>query len=133
MPESKSCHFGDGKSSTFCVIFEVVSIFFLGDWETLNWIIQNDPVLKKLRMGLNNYKAESIQNLPDIKTVFSTGNMGCYSAETRVASIALLYHLCHSNIPGYSTASVETARFLCSGNEGLFLFDHEKALLSKIF
>ncbi|POW08976.1 hypothetical protein PSTT_07114 [Puccinia striiformis] len=71
----------------------------LGTWSDLARLIQYEPSLSSLRMGLNNHmagmtiqEAGVINHLGDLTPIFSITTMENYSAETRVASIALLSH-----------------------------------------
>ncbi|KAI7961246.1 hypothetical protein MJO28_001735 [Puccinia striiformis f. sp. tritici] len=112
----------------------------LGTWSDLARLIQYEPSLSSLRMGLNNHmagmtiqRAGVINHLEDLTPIFSITTMENYSAETRVASIALLSVIIHRE-GGLGFKNSQSVRFaqglIAKDGKDVFLFQHEKTLLN---
>ncbi|KAH9464564.1 hypothetical protein MJO28_001737 [Puccinia striiformis f. sp. tritici] len=107
----------------------------LRKWSSLQPMLLNEPRLSSLRMAIQEPTPESIPN--DIvlitKEIFSAPPVKDISAETRVAFIALLLHLMHSNFAPVKQCAMDTVQSLISGRHSkFFLFDHELILLQKL-
>ncbi|EFP91333.2 uncharacterized protein PGTG_16987 [Puccinia graminis f. sp. tritici CRL 75-36-700-3] len=101
------------------------------DWKELNKIIVNEPTLEKLRMCLNHQEHERIeQHMSSLERIFSGPESVGFSAETRVASIALLAHLIAIPEPRLAEFPLGLSTWLLA--ETRLLFPHERLLLASI-
>ncbi|WAR51772.1 hypothetical protein PtB15_1B208 [Puccinia triticina] len=94
-------------------------------------LLFSEPRLKDLAMAMHNNDNDYIvRNLDDIfNNIFSPPPPKNLSAQTRVASIAALFHLLRGNYRMQATRLMES---LSSDHQHFFLFDHELQLVNKV-
>ncbi|OAV89619.1 hypothetical protein PTTG_28635 [Puccinia triticina 1-1 BBBD Race 1] len=104
-------------------------------WDTLQWqlIGEPEPRLKPLVDAKNNndytYIIENLDKI--IEEIFSSQPAKDLSAQTRVASIAVLSHLLKTNDEPTKAKANELMNSLVSNSKGAYLlFNHERTLLS---
>jgi hypothetical protein len=75
---------------------------------------------------------EILGRLADIGDIFSARTPGYFSSQTRVASIAVLFHLIDIGIPKITDEAITMSKALLMNEEEYFLLGHERVLLDKI-
>ncbi|KNF05656.1 hypothetical protein PSTG_01059 [Puccinia striiformis f. sp. tritici PST-78] len=102
----------------------------LGSWRIISKLLVTEHTLNPLRKAIENENMDGIRHHSDrIYKIFDKPTASDFSAETRVISIGLIFHLIHcSNIQGAPDLGLDIAKSLLAD---YFLLYHEKTLLQK--
>ncbi|KAI9615446.1 hypothetical protein H4Q26_011385 [Puccinia striiformis f. sp. tritici PST-130] len=102
----------------------------LRSWRIISKLLVTEHTLNPLRKAIENENMGGIRHHSTrIYTIFNKPTASDFSAETRVISIGLIFHLIHcSNIQGAPDLGLDIAKSLLAD---YFLLYHEKTLLQK--
>ncbi|POW21283.1 hypothetical protein PSHT_02572 [Puccinia striiformis] len=102
----------------------------LRSWRIISKLLVTEHTLNPLRKAIENENMDGIRHHSDrIYKIFDKPTASDFSAETRVISIGLIFHLIHcSNIQGAPDLGLDIAKSLLAD---YFLLYHEKTLLQK--
>ncbi|KAI9627742.1 hypothetical protein KEM48_012071 [Puccinia striiformis f. sp. tritici PST-130] len=103
------------------------------DLQKFSNIVRDEPTLGSLLLQLPSKRPDVILGrLSDIVKIFSARAPGCFSSQTRVVSIAVLFHLIEIGVPEISQQAVAMSKALLMNRDEYLLLGHERALLDTI-
>ncbi|KNF04858.1 hypothetical protein PSTG_01912 [Puccinia striiformis f. sp. tritici PST-78] len=104
-----------------------------GDLQKFSNIVRDEPTLGSLLLQLPSKRPDVILGrLSDIVKIFSARAPGSFSSQTRVVSIAVLFHLIDIGVPEISQQAVAMSKALLMNRDEHPLLGHERALLDTI-
>ncbi|PLW12731.1 hypothetical protein PCANC_18156 [Puccinia coronata f. sp. avenae] len=104
-------------------------------WSFLNAQLRNEPRLKALNKAMSKRDFDTVlQELESISAIFSSKPVPKeLSSHTRVAAIALLFHVMHTPHDEVNRFANSIAQLILHDVRNFYLFQHEGILLERLF